>query len=185
MQKDFTKASVLYEELVIQQPQNELFHHRYLQCLVQTSEFEKASKYLRKKIKKSDPNALSLIIDDCWVAARAGDSQKEVKIMELILDKLKQNAATSYFQDPSPYLYAANLFERYDLRKQAIQVLESAENNLGSHPDIANQLATLHMASGNRIKGIQLYVDMLSGGRVPFNAIKQALETQLADSTLS
>ncbi|MFY7758877.1 MAG: tetratricopeptide repeat protein [Flavobacterium stagni] len=181
-EKDFTKASVLYEELISQQPQNELFHHRYIQCLVQTSQFDKASKYLRKKIKKSDPNALSLIIDDCWVAARAGDSQKEVKIMELILEKLKQNAAMSYFQDPSPYLYAANLFERYDLRKQAIQVLESAENNLGNHPDIANQLATLHMASGNRIKGIQLYVDMLTGGRVPFNAIKQALETQLADS---
>ncbi|MFM1792246.1 MAG: hypothetical protein RLZZ252_600 [Bacteroidota bacterium] len=181
-QKDFDKATVLYEELINQQPQNELFHHRYLQCLVQTNQYDKASKYLRKKIKKSDPGALSLIIDDCWVAARAGDTQKEIKIMELILDKLKQNAAMSYFQDPSPYLYAANLFERYDLRKQAIQVLESAENDLGNHPDIANQLATLHMASGNRIKGIQLYVDMLSGGRVPFNAIKQALETQLADS---
>jgi tetratricopeptide (TPR) repeat protein len=181
-QKDYNKASLLYEELVNQDPQNELFHHRYIQCLVQTNQFDKASKYLRKKIKKSDPNALSLIIDDCWVAARSGDTQKETKIMELVLEKLKQNSNTVYFQDPSPYLYAANLFERYDLRKQAIQVLESAQSTLGTHPDIANQLATLHMASGNRIKGLQLYVDMLTGGRVPFTAIKQALETQLADS---
>jgi len=181
-QKDFQKAALLYEELVSQQPQNELFHYRYIQCLVQTQQYEKASKYIRKKLKKSDPNSLSLIVDDCWVAVRAGDTQKEAKIMELVLEKLKGNSSTVYFQDPSNYLYAANLFERYDLRKQAIQVLESAQTTLGNHPDITNQLATLHMASGNRIVGLQLYVDMLSGGRVPFNSIKQALETQLADS---
>jgi len=181
-QKDFTKASIIYEELVEQQPQNELFHHRYIQCLVQSSQFDKASKYLRKKIKKSDPNALSLIVDDYWVATRSNDNQKLPKIMDLIIEKLKQGTSNVYFQDPSPYLYAANLFERYDLRKEAIQVLESAEAILGNNPDITNQLATLHMASGNRIKGLQLYVDMLNGGRISFSSIKQALETQLADS---
>jgi thioredoxin-like negative regulator of GroEL len=181
-QKDFTKASIIYEELVEQQPQNELFHHRYIQCLVQSSQFDKASKYLRKKIKKSDPNALSLIVDDYWVATRSNDNQKLPKIMDLIIEKLKQGTSNVYFQDPSPYLYAANLFERYDLRKEAIQVLESAEATLGNNQEITNQLATLHMASGNRIKGLQLYVDMLNGGRISFSSIKQALETQLADS---
>jgi predicted Zn-dependent protease len=181
-QKDFTKASIIYEELVEQQPQNELFHHRYIQCLVQSSQFDKASKYLRKKIKKSDPNTLSLIVDDYWVATRSNDNQKLPKIMDLIIEKLKQGTSNVYFQDPSPYLYAANLFERYDLRKEAIQVLESAEATLGNNQEITNQLATLHMASGNRIKGLQLYVDMLNGGRISFSSIKQALETQLADS---
>ena len=173
-QKDYVKAGLLYEQLTETQPSNELYHYRYLQCLVQTANFDKASKYLKKKIKKSS-QPLPYIIDDCYLAVRTSDNEKAQRILSLILDKIKT--------DYNAHIYAFQLFERYEMRKQCIAVLEQAQNEFGPLPEIVNQLAVLHLESGDRLKGIQIYVDMLTMGRVGFNNIKHLLEAHLADST--
>lgn len=172
-QKDYVKAGILYEQLTENQPENELYHYRYLQCLVQTSNFDKANKYIKRKIKKSS-QPLPYIIDDCYLAIRTSDTEKADRILKLILEKIKS--------DYSAHLYAFQLFERYEMRSQCIAILEQAQNEFGPLPEIVNQLAVLHLESGNRLKGIQIYVDMLASGRVGFNNIQHLLESHLADS---
>lgn len=65
-QNEFEKATIIYEELVDENPNQSFFYERYIQCLVKTSNQKKAVKFIRKKSKKS-PDPLPLMIDECWV----------------------------------------------------------------------------------------------------------------------
>lgn len=173
-QNEFEKATIIYEELTEENPNQSFFYERYIQCLVKTNNQKKAVKFIRKKSKKSqDP--LPLMIDECWVLSTEEKTTKEAdNLFEFILGKINQDLEVS--------MYAAELFERHNLNNYAIKILQSAETNFGENSEISNNLANLYISNGQRIQAMERYMNIMIHSNVDFESLKQVFESNITDS---
>lgn len=173
-QNEFEKATIIYEELVDENPNQSFFYERYIQCLVKTSNQKKAVKFIRKKSKKS-PDPLPLMIDECWVLSTDEKTSKEAdNLFDFILSKINQDLEVS--------LYAAELFERHNLNNYAIKILQTAETNFGENSEISNNLANLYISNGQRIQAMERYMNLMIHSSVDFENLKQVFESNITDS---
>ena len=184
-QNDFSRAAILLEDIVEDNPRDELSYRRYLNCLIKTNQQEKAIKFVKKKIKKS-PYPILYVVDECWINTtypEGSDNQKHKvranDLKDLIIEQLRTHAMEQMGQQ---HIAIAQRFEQHELKEYAIEVLQSADQILGDlNPEISNKLAELYMETGNREKGLQRYVMLMLNG-VPFESMKQVFETQITDS---
>jgi len=184
-QNDFSRAAILLEDIVEDNPRDELSYRRYLQCLIKTNQQEKAIKFVKKKVKKS-PYPILYVVDECYVNTTFPDGPNKQKyalraeeLKALIIEQLTVHAMEQMGQQ---HIAIAQRFEQYELKEYAIAVLQSADQILGDiNPEISNKLAELYMETGNREKGLQRYVMLMLSG-VPFESMKQVFETQITDS---
>ena len=184
-QNDFSRAAILLEDIVEDNPRDELSYRRYLQCLIKTNQQEKAIKFIKKKVKKS-PYPILYVVDECYVNTTFPDGPNKQKyalraeeLKALIIEQLTVHAMEQMGQQ---HIAIAQRFEQYELKEYAIAVLQSADQILGDiNPEISNKLAELYMETGNREKGLQRYVMLMLSG-VPFESMKQVFETQITDS---
>lgn len=181
---EFAKAAVLFEDLIEIYPNDESTNSRYLSCLVATNEQDKAIKWIKKKIKKSN-QPIQWVIDECWVNTtypegpeKEKHNQRAEELLELIIDQLKPRALE---QMGNMHVYVANRFENHGLKSYSIQVLSAAEELLGEIPEISNELAMLYMETGNREKGLEKYTNMMLSG-LPFETVKPVFESHVTDS---
>lgn len=173
-QNEFEKATIIYEELVDENPNQSFFYERYIQCLVKTSNQKKAVKFIRKKSKKS-PDPLPLMIDECWVLSTEEKTTKEAdNLFEFILGKINHDLDVS--------MYAAELFERHNLNNYAIKILQTAETNFGENAEISNNLANLYISNGQRIQAMERYMNLMIHSNVDFENLKQVFESNITDS---
>ena len=173
-QNEFEKATIIYEELTDENPNQSFFYERYIQCLVKTSNQKKAIKFIRKKAKKSsDP--LPLMIDECWILSTEEKTSKEAdNLFEFILGKINHDIETS--------MLAAELFERHNLNNFAIKILQTAESNFGENAEISNTLANLYISNGQRIQAMERYMNLMIHSNVEFEQFKQVFESNITDS---
>ena len=173
-QNEFEKATIIYEELTDENPNQSFFYERYIQCLVKTSNQKKAIKFIRKKAKKSsDP--LPLMIDECWILSTEEKTSKEAdNLFEFILGKINHDLETS--------MLAAELFERHNLNNFAIKILQTAESNFGENAEISNTLANLYISNGQRIQAMERYMNLMIHSNVEFEQFKQVFESNITDS---
>ncbi len=181
---EFAKAAVLFEDIVDVNPNDEYTQRRYIQCLVKLGEQDKAVKWIKKKIKKSN-QPLLWVIHECWVNTTYTDEAEKVKhlaradeLLELIIEQLSPRALE---QMGNMHVYVANQFESLGLRDYAIKTLVSAEELLGEIPEISNELALLYMETGNREKGLEKYTNMMLSG-LHFETVKPVFESHVTDS---
>lgn len=181
---EYAKAAVLLEDLVNSNPNDEFLYLRYLTCLTKLGEQDKAIKWIKKRIKKSN-TPIALVVDECWINTTYAEDDQKIKhtqraneLAELVIDQLTPRAAQ---QMGAMHIYIANRFEQHGLKNYAIQVLNAAELILGSIPEISNELAMLYMETGNREKGLEKYTNMMLVG-MPFESIKPVFESHITDS---
>ena len=181
---EYAKAAVLFEDIVDVYPNDENTQQRYIQCLVKLGEQDKAIKWIKKKIKKSN-QPINWVIDECWVNTtypegpdKAKHDARAEELLELIIDQLKPRA---FEQMGNMHVYVANRFENHGLKEFAIRTLTSAETLLGEIPEISNELAMLYMETGNREKGLEKYTNMMLSG-LPFETVKPVFESHVTDS---
>jgi tetratricopeptide (TPR) repeat protein len=181
---EYAKAAVLFEDIVDVYPNDENTQQRYIQCLVKLGEQDKAIKWIKKKIKKSN-QPINWVIDECWVNTtypegpdKAKHDARAEELLELIIDQLKPRA---FEQMGNMHVYVANRFENHGLKEFAIRTLTSAETLLGEIPEISNELAMLYMETGNREKGLEKYTNMMLSG-LPFETVRPVFESHVTDS---
>jgi tetratricopeptide (TPR) repeat protein len=181
---EYAKAAVLFEDIVDVYPNDENTQQRYIQCLVKLGEQDKAIKWIKKKIKKSN-QPINWVIDECWVNTTYSEGPDKAKhdaraeeLLELIIDQLKPRA---FEQMGNMHVYVANRFENHGLKEFAIRTLTSAETLLGEIPEISNELAMLYMETGNREKGLEKYTNMMLSG-LPFETVRPVFESHVTDS---
>jgi tetratricopeptide (TPR) repeat protein len=85
----FDKASVYYEKL-FSKNQTELYYTYYLDCLIQTKEFKKAEKVIRRQIKNS-PYDLSYRVDLGSLFKSAGQDDKGIKEYKQAIKDISPN----------------------------------------------------------------------------------------------
>lgn len=172
--KDYLKASVVYEDLVLEFPDNPEYYENYLTCLIQTQNQSKAVSFLRKKSKKATFQ-LPYMIDECWIHSSNKDGQKEFqKLSSTIIAKVKSDYLLS--------LQASKLFAKRNLKTQAIEILQNAEEVYGESQEISNEIALLYIENGQRFQALERYIEMMTRSNIRYDQLKQIFDTYITDS---
>lgn len=173
-QNEYEKATFIYEDLASENPDQQIYYDRYVQCLVKTNNQKKAVKFIRKKSKKQ-PDPLNYMVDECWVLSTDKNTENESKkLFDFISEKIKNDYGT--------LMLAADLFEQHNLNDYAIKLLQEGENVFGSTSDITNRLANLYLTNGQRIKAMERYLTLMIQSNIPFEQFKQVFESNITDS---
>jgi tetratricopeptide (TPR) repeat protein len=170
---NFAFALPLYEDLSDNSPSDLFFYDRYLQCMLEMKQHDKAVKLVRKRLKKFS-GIVQFAVDEGYVLEKQGDGNAAEKVWNKLLDNLNN--------EYNAYLSLASAFQRRYKTDWAIKVYEKGEIAFEGLTDFGSQLAQLYMQTGNRTKGIEKYVNMVLNSGLPYEQSKQLFEMNITDS---
>lgn len=169
----FDLALPYYSDLSESQPENIGLYDRFLNCLIETRDFDRARKLVRKRLKKY--NAISQYrVDEGYVLEKEGKESEAEKIYQQIVSGLTDNY--------SEYIQTASAFKFRMKYNWAIKVFEKGENIFEGFTDFGSQLALLYMETGNRAKGIEKYVNLVLNSNISPDQSKHLFEMNVTDS---
>lgn len=172
--QDFQKAAIIYEDLYTENPKNNEYYEYLIQSWVQTNEFKKAKKTIRKHAKITTSPLLA-IVDECWVTYRENpDAKQYEKLFILILEKTQDQLNLA--------LLAAERFKMRQMPDEAIEILIQAEDLYGPNPRITNEIALLELEKGNRLQALERYLDMMVRSNTPYDQLKRIFDTYITDT---
>lgn len=151
-QRDFKSALPLFQELY-DGTQGSSIYPYYLQCLIETKDFEKAELTVKNEIKKT-PNQPRLEVDLGYVYLMAGKNEKARRIFENALKSVDKNP-----QSASPLGMA---FRAYNLNEYALQVYQRARDKMNDPNAFALEIAAIYEATGDFRKMTDAFMDILS-----------------------
>lgn len=170
---EFDKALPLYQDLADDHQDNLYFYDRYLACLLETKNFDKAEKFVHRRARKNSQEA-QYAIDIGFVFTKAGKNKEAEKAWQKTIDNLDNNY--------NEYLKTAGAFQKRLEYSWAIKVYEKGEKQFEGVTDFSSQLAILYMETGNREKGLEKYIGIaLQSGLGP-DQYMQIFEMNITDS---
>lgn len=172
----YDRAAEIYEHLADNDPTSLLYYERLLTCYEKTTEFSKGASLIKKRKKKFDDNPIYKVDEAWWLKKQKKDEEAGELVKKIIKQADKKQAY---------YLQLAKAFENRGFSDEATSVLESAEQLWPDDAlDFSSQVAGLYLKTGKREKGIEKYLDLLTGPYVfyGFEQIKNVLEMNLTDS---
>lgn len=172
-QEKYDLALPLYEKLSDDEPVNLQLYDHYLYCLLATKDYDKASKMVRKRIKKNG-NLVQFAVDEGYVLEKQGKNAEAEKIYE----KLIANLGSDY----NGYIPLAEAMQHRGRYDEAIRVYEKGEQVFDGFNAFGSQLAQLYMQTGKRDKGVEKYVNLVLNSGMPYEQSKQMLEMNITDS---
>lgn len=150
---EYDKASVLYEDLLDDNPQSFYYYDNLLTCYFRLNEFDKAEKMVKWQKKKFKDNQ-NYKVDLGYVYEKKGDlkdAEKEYK--ECIKDlKNAQNSVVNL----------ANAFVKRELYGYAIQSIEKGRKLFNDDFVMALELGALYDKTGNKAGMITEYLNYLN-----------------------
>lgn len=171
--KEYDKALSLYQELSEKEPESIYLYDRYLACLLETKNWDKAEKMVRKRQRKYDEIA-QYQVDAGFVLEKQG------KVKEA--DKLYNDLVSHLKQDYGAYTRLAGAFQKRLKYEYAIKTYEQGDKVFEGLTDFSSQLAMLYMETGNREKGLDKFVSMVINSGLPFEQSQQLFEMNVTDS---
>jgi tetratricopeptide (TPR) repeat protein len=164
--KEYDKALDYYEKLYYKvSPQ--LFYKSYLNCLLQTKNFNKAEKLVKKQLKKF-PQKLDYMVDLGMVYARAEELKKAAGTWEEAIDAIKY--------DDQVFIVANAFIElhQYDYAvKTYLKGRKISENN---YP-FSFELADVYKTKGDKTAMINEYLNVLETQDAYIQAVQNALQS--------
>lgn len=164
--KEYDKALDYYEKLYYKvSPQ--LFYKSYLNCLLQTKNFNKAEKLVKKQLKQF-PQKLDYMVDLGMVYSLAEELKKSVGTWEEAIDAIKY--------DDQVFIVANAFIElhQYDYAIKAyLKGRKISENN---YP-FSFELADVYKTKGDKIAMINEYLNVLETQDAYIQAIQNALQS--------
>ena len=164
--KDFDKALSYYEDLYSKKSQ-QLFYQPYLTCLLETKDFKKAEKTVKKQIKQN-PNALNFVVDLGNVYLREEEPQKAKNSWE--------QAIKSIQSDDQVFVLATAFvaISQYDLA--IATYLKGRKISQNNYP-FSFELAEVYKLKGDKLAMIGEYLDMLETNDSYIQTVQNALQS--------
>lgn len=150
---EYEKAGTLYMGLFQENEGNIFYFNRYVQCLIETNDLDKAEKIVREEL-KSSPDQLTLFITLGNIFERNGQKEKAEKEFEKSIDKLTP--------DQNQITMVANAFIQLNKLDFAINTYKKGEE-LTKIPSLYTyNLAELNRRKGNISEMIFYYLKYLN-----------------------
>jgi TolA-binding protein len=164
--KEYDKALDYYEKLYYKvSPQ--LFYKPYLNCLLETKNFSKGEKVVKKQIKQN-PEKLDFIVDLGMVYARAEEIKKSNTSWEQAINAAKEDNqildVAKAFMELGQYDYAIKTY------------LKGRKTSENSYP-FSFELAEVYKIKGDKISMINEYLDVLENQEAYIQAVQNALQS--------
>lgn len=168
-QRNFSKALPIFEELYHTRAGGNYYVY-YLQCLIETKDYEKAKKLVEGEIKKT-PNQSRLQVDLGYVYMVSGNTEKAYKIFETSIENLEKNSQE-----------AASLgmaFRTKNLNEFALKAYQKGREVLKDKDAFQMEIASTYEASGDFPKMTEAFLDVLSSKPEQLNLIQSRLQFYL------
>ena len=135
---DFEKALISYDELLKNQPSNNLYFIKTIECLQQTKQLDKAETKLLERINTNKQG--NLLVELGFNYRLKKDEAKAKKYFDLAIDKIRKNASDVYG--------ISNCFERKIILDYALLAYQTASQT-DAKMNFNYQMALLHGQMGN------------------------------------
>jgi tetratricopeptide (TPR) repeat protein len=164
----FDKALDYYEKIYNEAPTLAIFR-KYYECLIETKEYKRAEKTLKKEISKTNNN-LDLRLQLAGFYADRGDESKASKVYE----GLMSNNTNS----PSQCIALFNSFITLSMLNEAKRVLDLGKKKFKSYP-FNFQEADLYAQQQEKSKMIEAYLSLLENHDYYNESVQKALLRRL------
>jgi tetratricopeptide (TPR) repeat protein len=171
--KEYDKAMPVYADLADAQTESIYLYDRYLACLIELKNWDKAEKLLRKRQRKFTDIALYKV-DAGYILEKQGKTKEA--------DKIYAQLVASLHKEMGEYSRLAGAFQKRLKYNWAIETYEKGEKELEGLTDFSSQLAILYLETGNREKGLEKYVNLVIQSGMPFEQSQPLFEMNVTDS---
>ncbi len=151
--KEFDKASVLYEALLTTIPTSPYYYENLLTCYFKLENYKKAEKMVKRQKKRFKRN-FYYKVDLGYVYEKDGDEKAAKKEYEKALKELKKQR--------SQVTTLSNAFIKRDLYDWAIETVQEGRKLYGDEYVMTLELASLYHKTGESEKMISEYINHLS-----------------------
>lgn len=167
--KEFEKASVLFERLFDEKPT--LFNYTYLmQSLLELNDFDKAEKIVKKQAKRF-PDDFRYVIDQGFLLLRTNQGNKATRIFEQAIKDLPA--------DQRKVIELANSFISRRENDYAIRTYLKGRQMLSPQFTFGMELSNLYEMSGNYEKMSEEYIGLIETNPELLNQVQARLQNSL------
>lgn len=168
--KEYDKALEYYEKFYNKRS-TQLFYSPYLNCLLETKDFKKAEKIVKKQMKQN-PEVLTFAIDLGSVYNRAGDPEKAKTAWEQAIKQIKYD---------DQVFSVANGFMTLREHDMAISTYLRGRKISANRYPYSFELAETYKAKGDRLSMINEYLDVLESNDSYLQSVQNALQTSFGN----
>ncbi len=168
--KEYDKALDYYEKLY-NKKSPQLFYTPYLNCLLETKDFKKAEKIVKKQIKQN-PDSPDFIVDLGTVYSRSDEPEKAKTAWEQAIKSIKTD---------DQVFSVATAFLALHLSDYAISTyLKGRKISQNNYP-YSFELASIYSEKGDKIAMINEYLDVLELQDSYIQSVQNALQTSFGN----
>ncbi|MEI7661779.1 MAG: tetratricopeptide repeat protein [Bacteroidota bacterium] len=168
--REFDKAAEIFERLYEQKPSQYYFQY-LLYCLVETREYTKAERLIKKSL-KSEPGALRYQVDLGYVYYREGNTEKSKKLYEDALKKL--GPSQQQIND------LANAFIIRGENEYALRTYLSGRKLMNNAYPFGFELASVYERMGDFKNAIEEYLNLLEMNVSYLNTVEDRIQMTLS-----
>jgi tetratricopeptide (TPR) repeat protein len=169
---DFEKAIVSYEELLKSQPSNSNYFNKYVECLQQTKQFNRAEEQLLERIDKYKQS--NLLVELGYNYRLKKDEDKAKKYFDQAIDKIRKT--------PTEVYGIANVFEKKIILDYALQAYQTA-SLMDSKMNFNYQMALLYGQNGDTELMIETFLSESFSNPMMLLSIQNQLSRFIAEDT--
>ncbi|EFK96878.1 Tetratricopeptide-like helical [sediment metagenome] len=167
---EFDKALDYYEKLYYK-TSSTIYYEKYLSCLLETKDFNKAEKLVKKQI-KLQPESLSYRVDLGIVYLRQGEQKKAEITWEKTIDAAENNQQV---------LALAERFIAIKQYDRAIKTYERGRKISANNYPYSFEMAEVYRIKGDKAAMISQYLDVLEMQEEYLMAVQGGLQTTFGD----
>lgn len=164
--KQFDKALDYFENLY-NKKSTQVYYNPYLNCLLETKDFKKAEKVVKKQIKQN-PDNLNFMVDLGTVYTKANDPEKAKSTWEQTIKSIKTD--DQVFNTASAFIG----IQQYDL---AISTYFKGRKISQNDYPYSFELAEVYNIKGDKLAMIGEYLDVLETNDSYIQTVQNALQT--------
>jgi tetratricopeptide (TPR) repeat protein len=167
---EYDKALEYYEKLY-NKKSTQLYYAPYLNCLLETKDFKKAEKIVRKQMKQN-PENLNFAVDLGTVYNRAEQPEKAKSAWEQAVKQVKSD--DQVFSTATAFLS----IREYDF---AIATYLKGRRISANNYPYSFELAEIYKLKGDRLSMINEYLDVLADNDSYIQSVQNALQTSFGN----
>lgn len=165
--KEYDKAAVYYEKLFSKNP-IPLYYSNYLLCLVESKEYKKAEKFVKRQVKQH-PEDLGYLVDLGRVYHAEGDESKAKDEYEKAIRELKP--------DQNQVFTLARAFEEVQEWDYAIETYKKGRKFFRETYPFSFELAEVYGKKGDDVAMISELLDVLETNESYIQSVQNSLQT--------
>lgn len=170
--KEFDKALDYYEKLY-NKKSPQLYYTPYLNCLLETKDFKKAEKIVKKQIKQN-PDQLNLLADLGTVYTKSDEPEKAKSAWDQAIKSIKEDEQV---------FTVANSFNAIRLFDYSIAAYLKGRKISQTNYPYSFELADVYKTKGDKLSMINELLDALEINESYIQSVQNALQTSFGNDT--